>query len=355
MISPIPATSTIKTTGSGGVTSHSVNLSGLGNSTVHYYIVVSKDGSGNAATSSEQSFTTLTPSSPITSTYSNPPNDRSVPSIEAIGQITGLYHPAGVAISPAGEIYVADYHNDNVKVYNSNFNLLRTLGSTRGSAPGQFSEPWDIAFDTSGNAYITDTNNDRVQVFSPAGTYLSGFSSRARQGIAVNSDKLFYVSGRELEVFNKEGQKITNLSLGSNYYPRNVAIDNNNRVYFTNWGNQSLPPPGDHYVYDNNSSITIQTPQGELIKKIQLNYQPYFIDVDDKFRIWVADHSNGKIQVYDSEGVYITKFELPFSSALIGSSVPLNSDNPVGLEVHGNKLYASIMYDNIVRVYSIGN
>jgi len=281
--------------------------------------------------------------------------NRDVPVISLIGEIRGLNHPAGIAVHPiSGNIYIADYHNDNVKVFNSNLTLIQTLGSTRGSAEGQFSEPWDIAFDGFGNVFISDTNNRRVQMFDSSGNFKFSFPvGEAHQGLAIHKDGNLYASGREVKVFDTQGVLIRTQSLGVNYYPRNIALDNNGRVYFSNFGNQSLPPPYTEYVYDNNSSITIQTSQGTLIKKVPLSYQPNFVDVDDLFRIWVADHTNGKIQVYDSEGVHITEFELPFSSAPIGASVPLNSYNPVGLEINGNKLYASVMYDNVVKIYDI--
>jgi len=62
---PIFATSTTKVIGADSVTSHNINLSNLVHSTTYYYVVVSKDASGNTATSSEQSFATLTPPKPI--------------------------------------------------------------------------------------------------------------------------------------------------------------------------------------------------------------------------------------------------------------------------------------------------
>jgi peptidoglycan hydrolase-like protein with peptidoglycan-binding domain len=61
---PIFATTTTKVVGSDSITSHSVNLSNLTAPTIYYYVVVSKDVAGNVATSSEQTFTTLTPSPP---------------------------------------------------------------------------------------------------------------------------------------------------------------------------------------------------------------------------------------------------------------------------------------------------
>jgi len=55
-----PATTTPLGSDAQYVTSHSVSLSGLSSSRTYSYVVVSKDGSGNTATSSEQSFVTLT-------------------------------------------------------------------------------------------------------------------------------------------------------------------------------------------------------------------------------------------------------------------------------------------------------
>jgi hypothetical protein len=43
------------------MTSHAINVSGLTASTTYYYIVKSVDASGNLATSTEKTFTTLTP------------------------------------------------------------------------------------------------------------------------------------------------------------------------------------------------------------------------------------------------------------------------------------------------------
>jgi hypothetical protein len=52
-------------TGSSGVTSHSVGLSGLSAGTTYHYRVKSTDGSGNTATSSDYTFTTTSTSSDI--------------------------------------------------------------------------------------------------------------------------------------------------------------------------------------------------------------------------------------------------------------------------------------------------
>ncbi|MDP3697177.1 MAG: NHL repeat-containing protein, partial [Candidatus Taylorbacteria bacterium] len=331
-LGPCPSTGCLTPIDTNMTASHSVNIFNLSPSTSYPYQVKSRDSGGTLATSTTYSFKTL---GTVTPTPTPIPGVLP-PTLSYVSSITGLNDPAGIAVNPTtGEIYVADYGNDNVKVYASgSYNYIRTIGSTRGSSPGQFSGPWDIAFDSSGNAFITDTNNSRVQVFSPTGTFIKEFPSLAYQGIAVNSSETFYVSGRSIELFNRNGQKISDLSLGSNYYPRNIAIDKNNRIYFTNWGNSSS---------DSNNSFTIQDSNGNLIRKATLDYQPYFITIDSKFRIWVADYNGGRGRVYNSAGDLLSTWS--FNTAFPG--------NVVGLEIHGNRLYVSSHITDEVRIILI--
>jgi len=147
-------------------TSHTLLIGSLEANSLYTYYITSIDLYGNVATSGTSTFMTLADYPDIPTEYQTPEVDRTVPTIELIGEIDGLNDPAGVNVDQNGNIYVADYHNDNVKVYDSSLSLIQTLGDERGSDPGQFSEPWDIAFDSLGNVFVTDTNNQRVQVFS---------------------------------------------------------------------------------------------------------------------------------------------------------------------------------------------
>lgn len=75
--SPITSTTTIQTaSGVNNVISHSVSLTGLSSGRTHYYVVVSKDAAGNSATSSEQSFNTVT---------SPPPQPSLLPNLTILG------------------------------------------------------------------------------------------------------------------------------------------------------------------------------------------------------------------------------------------------------------------------------
>jgi DNA-binding beta-propeller fold protein YncE len=77
----------------------------------------------------------------------------------------------GLGIEPStGNLFIANYTEDRVKVYSPNGTFLYAFGS-RGSQNGQFSSPRDVAF-VDGLAYVTDAVQSRVQVFTPDGTFV---------------------------------------------------------------------------------------------------------------------------------------------------------------------------------------
>ena len=66
--------------------------------------------------------------------------------IKVIG--SGFDVPTGVAIAAAGDIYVAEYWNNDVKKIEPNGAIV-VLGSG-------FTHPYGVAVDASGNVYVTD-------------------------------------------------------------------------------------------------------------------------------------------------------------------------------------------------------
>lgn len=325
-------------------------------STTYYFVIEATDIIGNSTSTPLQSFvigsSSTSPQYPnIPTSYSSPTYTKYYPSLSYVGEITGLNNPAGVAVRNDGVIFVADYHNDQVKMYDQSFNIIKTIGSTRGSAPGQFSEPWDIAFDSNSNAYITDTNNSRVQVFDTDGDFVRQFAAPgSAQGIAINSGDYVYVSGRDVEVFDVFGNSFGKIPVSADSYPRNIAIDDQDGVHFSNYGNVSLAPGEDFYRYDERNTLTLNYPNGEEILERNLDFQPLFIDVDDLNRVWVTDHTNGQVQVYD-----YSEDRLIQSSFVVSSSTHLTTENPKGLEIHGNYLYVTSDVTDDVKIYEITN
>lgn len=80
--------------------------------------------------------------------------------------------PTDVAVTPAGDIFVADgYGNSRVVHFDKNGNYIKEWGEL-GSKPGQFNTVHAIAVDSRGRLYVADRNNARVQIFNQEGKLL---------------------------------------------------------------------------------------------------------------------------------------------------------------------------------------
>lgn len=94
----------------------------------------------------------------------------------------GFNHPGGIAVDAAGIVYVADKGNNVIKKLDQTgvASILAGSGSP-GSLNGigtaaSFNEPWGVAVDGAGNVYVADAGNNQIRKISPSGavTTLAG-------------------------------------------------------------------------------------------------------------------------------------------------------------------------------------
>ena len=87
--------------------------------------------------------------------------------------------PAGVAVAPSGEVFVADgYANCRVHRFSAEGKLLTSWG-VPGEEAGQFNLPHGIWVDRHGRLLVADRENDRVQLFTQEGESLGQWPSKA--------------------------------------------------------------------------------------------------------------------------------------------------------------------------------
>lgn len=89
-------------------------------------------------------------------------------------------HPTQAAVTPDGEIYVADgYGNARIHRFDSAGHLVTSFGEV-GHSPGAFMTPHALLIDRSGRVLVCDRENDRVQLFDRAGSWLGAWDGLCR-------------------------------------------------------------------------------------------------------------------------------------------------------------------------------
>jgi len=174
-----------------------------------------------------------------------------------VGAEAGLLRPTGI-VAADDRLFVVDTLAHNVVAIGVDGRILERFGS-RGAEPGQFNYPTSIARDRAGRLYVVDSMNFRVQSFTPQGRFVTAFGQ----------------AGDGSGDFSR---------------PKGVALDSSGHVYVVD-GLQDVVQ-----IFDANGRFLLAFGQpghddGEfwLASGIAI--------VDD--RIYVADSSNGRVQVFD--------------------------------------------------------
>lgn len=176
-----------------------------------------------------------------------------------------LDFPRGLCADRLGNILVSDTNNGRVQRFTATGNYISMFGSP-GNRPGEFQEPNGIAVDTAGNIYVADVGNQRIQKFTNAGQFLSVWKADfyGPRDMWVTSDNIVYVVDQG--------------------HARIVKMNTNGQVLGT-WGSQGK---GD----------------GQFD-------EPTAVAVDEKsHRVFVTDPRNSRLQVFDTDGKFLTKWPI---------------------------------------------
>jgi len=96
-----------------------------------------------------------------------------------------LNYPRGIALDSSGNLYIADYSNNRVRmiatngaIMNCRRNGIAGHGGDAGSAANaQLTSPLGVTLDYGGNLYVADST--RVRKVIPSGVHLDGYRQRA--------------------------------------------------------------------------------------------------------------------------------------------------------------------------------
>ena len=109
--------------------------------------------------------------------------------------------------SDGNHLFVCDFYNDCVKVFEKKGTFLRQFGKY-GSNDGEFRDPYFLAYHES-ELFVSEFANKRIQVVSVEGVFKRQFSlDFFPKGIAIWKQQCFVANevGGSIHVFSKEGK-----------------------------------------------------------------------------------------------------------------------------------------------------
>lgn len=167
-----------------------------------------------------------------------------------------LNQPTGLAVdSNNGRFYVLDTRAHQLKIFNANGSLYKTIGQ-RGSANGEFNYPTHIWLDKKGLLYITDSLNFRIQVLDTEGNFIrkfghlgdgSGNMSRPKGVTTDNKGNIYVVDAlfHALQIFNEQGQLLLPVGQrgqapGEFWLPTGIFLNDNGDLYIADSHNHRV-------------------------------------------------------------------------------------------------------------------
>ena len=321
-----------------------------------------------------------------------------------------LRTPTGLALDPAGNLYVADADNDVIRRIAADGTISTFAGSgVRGfnteSGPARgvdMNSPEGIAFDAAGSLYIADTFNNRIRVVSPNGTLstfaANGYPGYSGDGGPATGATLFFpvavASGADGSIYIADlgNSRIRRVRQGSMETvagnpggvaaidhipasgarlngPTGVAVDKSGTVYFTEGsvGSGSGLTVGDYRVWKVTPDGFLSTVAGNgnnsysgdagIATRAQLN-TPAGMALDSAGNLYFADSQNHRVRKISPAGILTTVAgnELPGFSGDGGPAVLAELHNPtaVALDSEGNLFIADSENNRIRRVAADG-
>ena len=234
----------------------------------------------------------------------------------------GGAQPHGLAVDSQGYIYNAVPYSDGIYKYKKDGTLVLQWGSS-GSGTGEFNYPIDIASDKDDFIYVTDSSNHRIQKFTSEGEYVDQWGSEGTgpgqfiqpNNITIDSEGYIYVSEQmndRVQKFTSNGDYVTewDTKIYGDYWDENYRID----VLEGGPVGIAVDPQGILYI-TTQRSVTVFNASGDYLEKWGCQgggttqfERPSGIAFDSEGYIYVADSSDSRIKIFDSNGVYIANW-----------------------------------------------
>jgi len=301
----------------------------------NYPLGVALDSAGNVyvADSNNNTIRKVTSSGMVTTLAGSP---GVAGNANGTGSAAQFNSPSGVAVDTAGTVYVADSNNYAIRMITPPGVVTTLAGGQRGSADGtgsaaQFGSLFGVAVDGAGNVYVADFGNNTIRMITPAGvvTTLAGTAGVAGSAdgtgsaaqfncpssVAIDSVGNVYVADSGNSTIRKitpagvvttfAGTAHTNSNLGDAdgagsaaqfYLPYGVAVDEAGNVYVADSDNFTIRiiTPADVVTTIAGAAGQIGSANG--VGSTARFFLPSSVAVDGAGNVYVADTYNFTIR-----------------------------------------------------------
>ena len=200
-----------------------------------------------------------------------------------------LNQPQAVAISASGNVYIADWGNNRIRMVNTS-GVISTFAGTGIPAyngdgiqatDANIFVPDDIALDAKGNIYFSDAGNNRIRMVNTSGI-ISTFAGTGVGGPFV------------------DGVQAT----AANINPSGVSLDYFGNVYITELGGSCVRKVNSTGIINTIAGVGIPGYFGDggPATDAELKY-PSRVTVDVHGNVYIADGANQRIRIVNTSGI----------------------------------------------------
>lgn len=213
--------------------------------------------------------------------------------------------PTGIALGPAGRVFVADSDRKEVVVLDQKGNGQSLIGK------GVLERPTGLAWDANeALLYVADTQAHQIKVFDVTGRQVKTIGQRGEAPGEFNYPTYLALHNGKLIVADTMNARVQQIALdgsaaplilgrrgtkvGDLVRPKGVAADSENNIYV-------IESYHDHLlIFDGQARFLL--PIGGAGKEAGTFYLPAGVWVDRGNRVFVADTFNGRIAVFQFLG-----------------------------------------------------
>jgi serine/threonine-protein kinase len=267
-----------------------------------------------------------------------------------VGTAARFNNPYGVAVDTSGNVIVAEYSNNKIRLIHPNRTVITLAGgSASGTASGSTNEvgtaalffnPTGVAVDTSGNVYVADSSNNKIRLIYPNRTVITLAGGNS--------------SGTSTGSINGVGTAALFMS------PFGVAVDTSGNVIVADRDNNKI-----RLIFPNRTVITLAggdssgTTPGSTngVGTAALFKWPNGVAVDTSGNVIVADRDNNKIRLIFPNRTVITLAggsspgTTSGSTNGVGTAALFNTPRGVAVDTSGNVIVTDVSNNKIRLIY----